>query len=104
MSDSGELEVLVRREVERVLNAQRETPTEKALLSQAQAAALIDVSVSTIRNWLRDGKLKRYGSGRVVRVARAELLALRGTSAETDGRAPAVDADAWASQLLRRRG
>ncbi|MBZ4371507.1 helix-turn-helix domain-containing protein [Corallococcus sp. AS-1-6] len=101
-----ELVALVRREVERALKALRETPaaSRPELLTQADAAALLGVSVSTIRNWLRDRKLTKYGSGKVVRVSRAELLALKASSAEPDAKAPAADADAWAAARMRRGG
>lgn len=40
-----------------------------------QAAAFACVSVPSIRRWILQGKLVRYGAGREVRISRAELEA-----------------------------
>ena len=75
--------VIVRDELRRVLREemrfavselQSATPAPKEFLSVAEAAALLDVSETTVREWMANG-LKRYGQDRVVRIRRSELLA-----------------------------
>ncbi|WP_328712260.1 helix-turn-helix domain-containing protein [Nocardia salmonicida] len=47
------------------------------LISLKTAAALIDVDSKTIRNWIAAGDIAGYRiNGRLLRVERAELLAL----------------------------
>jgi excisionase family DNA binding protein len=107
VSDEGaaDIEVVVARAVAQALKARAAEKSAKEMLTQAEAATLMGVSVSTIRNWLREGKLTRYGTGKVVRIARAELLALKeAPSSPPDPKAPAEDADAWARKMLGRRG
>src|SRR5687768_15893119 len=45
-------------------------------LSPEEAGALWHVAPKTVREWVRQKRLKRYGTPRAVRVSRAELAAL----------------------------
>ncbi|MBN8466157.1 helix-turn-helix domain-containing protein [Corallococcus exiguus] len=66
------MENLIRRVLREELAA---TPgTSGDLITVTQAAALVSYGVTSIRRWLRDGTLKRYGEGRNVRVSRRQLL------------------------------
>jgi len=42
-------------------------------LSPRSAAALAEVTTRTIRQWIADGKIAGHGTGRLVRVRRADL-------------------------------
>ncbi|CAM4466765.1 helix-turn-helix domain-containing protein [Corallococcus exiguus] len=67
-----QMENLIRRVLREELAA---TPgTSGDLITVTQAAALVSYGVTSIRRWLRDGTLKRYGEGRNVRVSRRQLL------------------------------
>ena len=48
--------------------------TPKEFLSVQEAAELVDVSETTVREWLAAG-LRQYKQGRVLRLRRCELLA-----------------------------
>lgn len=53
------------------------TDTNEDYLSKSKAARLLGVSTSTIDNYVRQGKLRKYPfTGKTVRFKRAELLAL----------------------------
>lgn len=54
------------------------------LLTAKQAAALLQVGESTIRAWVEDGLLPRYGSSRVLRVRREDVLGVRPRSSASD--------------------
>jgi len=71
---------------------------DAALLTTAEAAALMGVKPATIREWVAAGRLTAHGTSRALRVSRAELLALR------PGRAGAevVDLEARAAAILER--
>jgi len=69
------IEAAVARGVRRALEeAKPYRAVEAELLSVKQAAALANVSRDTIRAWLEEGLLNRYGSAHAVRVRRDELL------------------------------
>jgi excisionase family DNA binding protein len=72
------------------------TPDE--LLSVERAAELADVSKATIRRWVEQGLLKRYGSGRALRVRRDEVLSVRPPELEDE-----TDPDAIALKLLKEK-
>jgi len=52
-------------------------------VSAAEAAQIAAVSPQTIRAWIRQGKLKQFNAGRVIRVRRLELGALMASPAGT---------------------
>lgn len=68
-------------------------------LKVKEAAALVRGCASTIRDWMRKGKLRRYGEGRLVRVRRAELLALM-----ERGGSQATSEEDVAASILGKRG
>ncbi|MEU4417321.1 helix-turn-helix domain-containing protein [Nocardia salmonicida] len=56
------------------------------LISLKTAAALVDVDSKTIRNWIAAGDIAGYRiNGRLLRVERAELLALIRPTTLTSG-------------------
>ncbi len=81
--------------------AQSATP---AYVSTKLAAQIASVHVATIRDWVQRGLLRGHRAGRLLRVDRAELIALM-TRAKSD--APAmVNLDRLAEEILAkpRRG
>jgi excisionase family DNA binding protein len=94
---SAELEQMIRR----VVREERGAPQERAveLITIAQAAAAVSLGVTKIRQWLKDGTLKRYGEGRCVRVSRHQLLEVM---ANPKQKAAPVSADDVAAAALRR--
>jgi len=48
-------------------------PKQDEYLSTRTAAELADVADSTIRRWIREGRLPPHRAGRLVRVCRADL-------------------------------
>lgn len=100
MSIEEAIEAAVKRAVEKALLQMRPaTNATDELLSVESAAELADVSKATIRRWIEQGMLKRYGSGRAVRVRREDVLSVR--PPEVD---PETDVDQLAAQLLSRKG
>ena len=70
MSIEEVIELAVERGVAKAL-AQR--PSDE-LISVKDAAKLLGVAESTVRLWVEEGLLKRYGSARVLRLRRVEVL------------------------------
>src|SRR5579871_5491512 len=67
-------------------------------LSVKRAAAMISVNPETIRSWLQQGRLKRYGHGRVLRVRAEDLHAcMRG---EGERREPIESPEEMAARIL----
>ncbi len=79
---------------------ERGRPTADDLLAVKDAARLASVSVSTIRGWIREGHLSRHGAGRLLRVRRADVLALLTASPSETG--PHASADEQAARILGR--
>ena len=75
--DEDRLRALIEDSVRKVLREQHATaaPREE-YVSVAEAARQIDVAPATIREWMRDGRLRRYHAGRELRVHVPELQAL----------------------------
>jgi|SRR5215472_14443661 len=57
-----------------IQDLQASTPTPKEFLSVQEAAELLDVSETTVREWMAAG-LRHYQQGRVVRLRRSDLMA-----------------------------
>lgn len=70
-------------------------------VSTRQAAQIAGVHAATIRDWVRRGLLHDHRAGRLLRVDRAELLAMMHRTAASPT-AP-VDLDARADEILARR-
>lgn len=67
----------VRKAVREALAEVKPSPTSPDdLLSISSAAKLAEVSTATMRRWVSRGVLRRHGKGRIVRVRRADVLAL----------------------------
>lgn len=66
----------------------------------AEACAISGRGDSTVRGWLREGELGRYGKGRAVRIKRVELLALM-DSLKTEARSlTSAEADRIAAEIV----
>lgn len=107
----NELRRLIREEVARgvrdAVQGQQNAapPAAEELISVNSAAALGGYSTATIRKWLNEGKLKRYGQGRCSRVSRADFLSfLRRMAMPTKSAEPTdADIDDRAVTLLKGR-
>jgi len=72
-----EMRTVVREELRSALDEFRTSSPSSAsgeFLSVKQAAALAGVCPSTVRGWIRQGHLKRYGTARLPRLRRVELV------------------------------
>lgn len=70
-------------------------------LSVKAAAATAGVNPATVRGWIRDGKLKQHGPGRVLRIRRSDLDAFLSSPEPRETPAPEPEAEALA--IMRRR-
>ncbi len=85
------------------LGARRPAPAGPELLTLAQAAANTGLGVSTIRKWLDEGKLNRYGdTPRNLRVSRDEIARLMAPKPRADKKLTDADIDAKAAKILER--
>lgn len=73
-------------------------PPTSNYLSPKQAAALAGTSVSTIHSWRRQGRLKTYRAGRLVRVRRDELEALMAGQSASE----TPDSNARAAAIIKK--
>lgn len=65
-------------------------------LTLSAASKFSQLGISTLRAWIKSGRLPRYGEGRVVRVLRSDVTAaLRAKSGEPD-------VEQQANAILRR--
>ncbi len=99
---TGEREAELLQTIRRIVREELQAlaPAAGEMLTIAQAAALAGYGVTKIREWLKDGTLRRYGEGRGVRVSRRELqdvMARQHSPASTE-----VDIERMAEQALRR--
>lgn len=78
MSFEETLEAVVRRVVREELGAHPagSTVARPELLTYHQAAELVGVGVSTVKTWVRDGRLPVYGVASSRRVKPSEVLAV----------------------------
>lgn len=66
-----EVRSVARAEAERLLEQARELPR---YLSVKRASEVTSYPEDTIRKWLRQGRIKNYGTGRSVRVKLSEII------------------------------
>lgn len=95
---------LITEAVRRAVREELATAPQKphSYLDVAAAASLASVSPQTVRLWIRQGRLRRYSTGRSLRVRRDELEALLAAGPDSDS---AADPAAAALELLNgRRG
>lgn len=88
--DENALRSLIRDEVRAVVREELAKlelgrPVAQEFLSPETAATLTETSASTIRSWLREGRLRTYHAGRLVRVRRDELEALLSSAGSSAG-------------------
>jgi excisionase family DNA binding protein len=82
VTTADELERLIENATARAVKAclkrfDTNTATDEEYLSKSKSSRLLGVSTSTIDNYVRQGKLRKYPfTGKTVRFKRAELLAL----------------------------
>ncbi len=88
---------VVREEIKRALGDRPSASTEDRRVAPAEAAAAAGVSLTTLRHWESEGRLRRYGEGRTVRYSLAEVLAI-----VPEKRTAALDAEDVAEKIYRR--
>lgn len=71
-------------------------------LTYGEAAELLSVSASTIKRWVRDGKLATFGAGKLKRVKGADARAVLAPSPATPKRAEVVGLKAMAAAILSK--
>ncbi len=76
------------------------TTDAPAFLSTKQAAQIAGVHVATIRDWVQRGLLHDHRAGRLLRVERAELIAMM-ESAKSDSPVP-INLDERAEEILAK--
>jgi excisionase family DNA binding protein len=83
--DEGAMEALVERAARRAVREElaKVASDQQEYVSVAVAAARVEVTPATIREWVRRGRLRRYQAGRELRVKVTELAAMM-----TAGRVP----------------
>ncbi len=98
-----EVRKIVREEFRAAVEELRTLPpaTQKEFLSVEEAADLVDVSETTVREWLAKG-LKQYKQGRVLRIRRSELLAFLSASNNSPEVGAEVDVEKRAVAILAR--
>lgn len=69
------LNLIIEKAVRNALNANnsKSKVTVKELLTRKEAAKFLGVSIATIDNWTKQGKIKKHYNGSAVRFKRAEL-------------------------------
>lgn len=81
--------------------AKRDAPPE--FLTLAEARALSRFGKTKMHELLRDGVLKRHGSGKSTRISRAELLAVMASMGDdSKPRVTTADVEDFAARALRR--
>lgn len=78
-------------------HASTDTP---AFVTTKQAAQIAGVHVATIRDWVQRGLLHDHRAGRLLRVERAELIAMM-ASAQSNSSAP-INLDERAEEILAK--
>jgi excisionase family DNA binding protein len=96
MLSPEELEQIIERAVRRTLEL-RPPASPDDYLTADEAAGIAKVDASTIREWIRDGKLAARHAGSRVRLRRADLDAYLARPPE----APAESMEAAVARLLR---
>lgn len=76
-------------------------PEGAEFITVTQAAHMVQVCTRTVREWVRAGRLRRYGERRLYRVRREEVLAVL---APASAHAREDEDAAFARSVLRRAG
>lgn len=101
-SELHQLRRVVREELAALVGRQSsEGAGRTALINTTQAAAAAGVSERTLRSWMKSGKLKRHGQGRLVLVDTEELMRFLSTPEATPGEELAPDD--WAAMKQRKQ-
>lgn len=99
------IRAVVREEIRAALRELRQpappATSAEPYLTIAQAAALACVGGTTVRDWLRAGKLNRYGQGKRVLINRAELERLLAPKPKPSPVLTDADLDERAERLAR---
>jgi excisionase family DNA binding protein len=93
--DEGRLKALIAEAVREVLG---DRGPAARYLRVAEAAEYAGVSAPTIREWVKNRRLRRYGAGRLMRVKQSELDELLASPNR-----PAATPEEAADRYLRRR-
>lgn len=103
--DEAAFRLLIRQELRQAIReelGERVPAADAPLVTIKRAAAAAAVSPATIRMFLRTGRIQAYGSGRLLRVRLAEVLAaMRADAAGRDR--PAISPEEEADRFLEER-
>jgi excisionase family DNA binding protein len=91
----------IREAIDGLKKVTRSSSDADEMLTYAQAAAAAGWGVSTISDYVRRGRLNRYGEGRKARISRTELMALMTPKTQPRAAPAAVDIEARAAKLAR---
>lgn len=104
MTMEDTLRILVREEVRsavREVVATLRPAGESPLMTVREAASFARVAEPTVRSWIQQGKLNRYGTKGALRIKRDELERL--LTSRDEPRMTDADLDARADELAKRR-
>jgi excisionase family DNA binding protein len=101
--DEGAMEALVERAARRAVREElaKVASDQQEYVSVAVAAARVEVTPATIREWVRRGRLRRYQAGRELRVKVTELAAMM--TAGPDLISPEIEAQRYLQRRAMRR-
>ncbi len=80
-----EMRTVVREELRSALDEIRTTAraASEEFLSVKEAATIAGVCPATVRGWLRQGQLRRYGTARLPRIRRVDLMQFLASEAQS---------------------
>ena len=97
-----EIRTAVREELRALLPKVPASPAQSDdFLSVQDAAKVARVCAATVRSWLRHGQLKRYGTARLPRIRRSELVRFMATQPSSESEPPRPIDEQVASILSR---
>jgi len=96
-----EIRAAMREELRALLPELRAPSTSEEFLSVPEAARLAKVSAATIRAWLRRKELKRYGTARLPRILRTDLIGFMANQAAGGAEQPRSVEEQAASIISR---
>jgi hypothetical protein len=95
-----EIRAAMREELRALIPELRAPTTPEEFLSVLEATRMAKVSPATVRSWLRRQELKRYGTPRLPRIRRAELVSFLANPLPTQ--APPASIHEQAEAILSR--
>lgn len=98
----SEVRAVIRAELRLVRESTGVCPVESEFLTTTEGGVFARVAPKTIRKWVKQGKLKRYGEGPRNMIIRREELAALMLAGVSATQAEEVDDDKFAATLLAK--